>query len=510
MTIKKTVGILLVVMLLVSTLASCGSKPAEGTSSPAATTPNAGAPETPAEAGSDVPKDFVTLKVLYPGDETPRFAEFLANDYNPVLKAALNCELEVSWSSWSDYWNKKDMMLAAGEEIDWYWDGITNLSKELSKKNIIDITDLLNQYGPDIKKNIPEGNFSATTIDGKVYGIPSCAASAAEPLRMVTVRQDILEAVGMSKIESSADLDQFASKVKQQFPGMNIGAFTLLPALAREFAEQPYVFPVDSMLIAVGQNDNKAYSYYETEGFKKMAKLNREWYLKGYYTDDVTIKYNEKDARMATGNYVWGEGSIGKPMEQTTVVRENAPEAMLNVYLLNASLGKYIETPGNECIFIAYTGKNHERAMMYLNWIYKAKENYMLTIYGVEGKDYAMENGRIKQFNSGMFYDWMFRNVNYMEFPDYVTDEYIEQYRNWDKDAKYANTFGFTFDSTNVKNEEAKIIAEYGLKMMPVANGFVPFEGNYEEALAALKAAGIDAYVAEFQRQLDEFLANKK
>jgi len=37
--------------------------------------------------------------------------------------------------------------------------------------------------------------------------------------------------------------------------------------------------------------------------------------------------------------------------------------------------------------------------------------------------------------------------------------------------------------------------------------GFVDFDSNYEDALAKLKAAGIDEYVAEVQRQLDEFFA---
>ena len=34
---------------------------------------------------------------------------------------------------------------------------------------------------------------------------------------------------------------------------------------------------------------------------------------------------------------------------------------------------------------------------------------------------------------------------------------------------------------------------------------FKDYDANYEDALAKLKAAGIDEYVAEVQRQLDEF-----
>jgi putative aldouronate transport system substrate-binding protein len=43
--------------------------------------------------------------------------------------------------------------------------------------------------------------------------------------------------------------------------------------------------------------------------------------------------------------------------------------------------------------------------------------------------------------------------------------------------------------------------------MEPIRSGYVDFDANYPAALAELKAAGMDAYVAEVQRQLDAFMA---
>ena len=45
--------------------------------------------------------------------------------------------------------------------------------------------------------------------------------------------------------------------------------------------------------------------------------------------------------------------------------------------------------------------------------------------------------------------------------------------------------------------------------MAVVRNGFVNFDENYPAAVEKLKAAGIDEYIAEVQRQYDEFLASK-
>lgn len=507
---KKPLVLFLAIALVITSFAGCANKAStEDTSAPA----TASKAETPASDSKDtgIPKEFVTLKVLYPGDMSNRMKEFLGNEFKQKMKDELNIGLEVTYSPWDQYWNKKDMMLAAGETIEWYWDGISNLSKEYAKKHIVAIDDLLAASAPDIKKIIPEANLKAAMVDGKTYGIPSAYSPSAAPFQMACIRQDVMDAVGISDIKSSADLEQLAAKSKEKFPSMNVASMSLLPALAREFGDQVYTFPTDGYILAVGQNDNKVYSFYETEAFKKLAKFNRSLYLKKYIPDEVTVKYNEKDARMDSGNYVWGEGSIAKAMERTPSLLKNAPDAKLKSYLLAPDKPKYIEAPGNECIFISSTGKYHDRAMMFLNWIYKSKDNYLFTVYGVKDKDYKIENNRINKLNNDdLFYEWMFRNVNYMEFPGYVDDAYITQYKEWDKDAKYANTFGFTFDSTPVKNEEGKLIQELGTMFRPMSTGFLDYDQNYEKALKRFKDAGIDKYMAEFQKQLDAYLASKK
>lgn len=40
-----------------------------------------------------------------------------------------------------------------------------------------------------------------------------------------------------------------------------------------------------------------------------------------------------------------------------------------------------------------------------------------------------------------------------------------------------------------------------------IRSGFVDFDTEYPKAVEALKNAGIDEYIADLQRQVDEFLA---
>ena len=74
--------------------------------------------------------------------------------------------------------------------------------------------------------------------------------------------------------------------------------------------------------------------------------------------------------------------------------------------------------------------------MKFVNWIYKSKENYLFALYGVEGKDYEIVDGRINKLTpSEFFYEWMFRNQNYQLFGPNVAQESIDQYKSWDDQA---------------------------------------------------------------------------
>lgn len=148
--------------------------------------------------------------------------------------------------------------------------------------------------------------------------------------------------------------------------------------------------------------------------------------------------------------------------------------------------------------------------MKFLNWLYASQDNYLFALYGVEGKDYEIVDGRLNRLiNDDLFYEWMFRNRNYQLFTAEVDQGYIDTYEHWDDDAVYSASFGFRFNNENVKEIEARLIEVAQKHFVQLETGFVDFETEYPKAIQAMKDAGIDEYVAEVQRQLDAFLAQQ-
>ena len=188
-------------------------------------------------------------------------------------------------------------------------------------------------------------------------------------------------------------------------------------------------------------------------------------------------------------NYLWVEGSLGKDTEIIDTVRANAPDATLGNYLLAPEKTKYMTAAGGEVICIPYSAPNPEGAMKFLNWLYASQDNYLFALYGVEGKDYEIVDGRLNRLiNDDLFYEWMFRNRNYQLFTAEVDQGYINE---------------------NVKEIEARLIEVAQKHFVQLETGFVDFETEYPKAIQAMKDAGIDEYVAEVQRQLDAFLAQQ-
>ncbi len=509
----KTLSLLIVVVMISALFAACGVKSNEATGaanteSTAVSKAEATAKEAP--AASDLTKEFLTLKVHYPGDQSKRMGEFLDNEFKQKLKDELNTAVEVSWSPWDQYWNKKDMMIAAGEQIDWFWDGAPDLSKVVGAKSCQPIDELLEKYGQDIKKAIPEENFKSFVIDGKLMGIPSQYAPTSEKFRSILVRQDILDGVGMKEIKTIADMNQLGELVQTKFPGMKYIAYDPYMPLTRETDTRNISYDANNFII-VDEDTGKAEFAALTEGWKKASMQAYEWNKKGWIPEEVTVKQKEQVNRMKSGKYVESEGAISRPLEDIADLRKNVPDATLVEFVIAPEKPRYKTMASSEGIFIGSTAKYPERAMMMLNWMLQSKENYLFCIYGVDGKDYTMENGRIKLINQdSLWYEWMFRNLNYMEFPDNVSDEFIESFKNWDNDAKLSCHFGFAFDPTAVRSEEAKINQISTEKLLPISTGFVDYETAFPEAEKALKAAGVDKYVAEYQKQLDAFIAANK
>lgn len=500
---KKLVSIILALVLSLTCLVGCGGANTNTDGGNAGANSDVVSGDKGATTG-----EVEKVIILYPGEETDAMHNFIHNQLNPRLAQEIGIELEFIYKGWDQYWDQKSVMLGTEVAIDLYWDGLPDLAKMVNDSHCQPLDELIATYCPDLLKVFPESQLAGGVVDGVQYGIPSAYAPSSCMFQLVCVRQDILEACGMTEIKTAEDLKKFAELAADKFPEFNGPADVIFKPLTRYFADEHYTWCAYANSVVYGEDTQKAYCYFETDAFKDVAAFNASMYEAGLYQDELSTNYNERDSRMQQGTYLWVEGSLGKENEIINQVRQNDPNAVLKTYLLKPDAAHYVTACGGEVLCVPYSAQNPAGAMKFLNWMYSSQANYLFCLYGEEGENYDIVDGRIKlkvDGFEGYFYEWMFRNANYTLFTTDVTEEYIAQYEVWDDGAKTSDVIAFHFNNANVVEIETSINEVINQYMMPILYGFVDYDTNYPAALEALKAAGIDTYVAEVNKQLEEF-----
>ncbi len=456
----------------------------------------------------DAPASFVTLKVIMPGDLSVRMGDFVENELNDRLKKDLNMKLELTYIPWSNYQQKLELALSTGENYDLFWYGAPFVSVYYTKGYIQPLDELLNQYGQELIKHIPDENFKQNRIDDKLWAIPSQAFTSAGKFSSVMVRQDLLEKASMSEIKTIADLELFFKRMQAIDPSYYgyLETDRGHEMLWRELTDRNYSSLDERMLFMIDEDSGEILSYVESDLYKQVAHLRESWVKMGIIDKNLVGNPAAKIDQENAGKLLFRVGAVSRAMENLQTARNADPNARLREYYLAKEKPKFITTPSNEAFMITAASENPERAMMFMNWILQNKENYNFIIYGVEGKDYELENGKIKQLtNDQLIYEWMWRNKDYFLAPARVEDDIIDDMLANDENSRISKLFGFHFNEASVKNEMAQVMAVYKEKIEPINFGLASYEEYYEDAIAALKKAGFDIVFTELKKQFAEF-----
>jgi putative aldouronate transport system substrate-binding protein len=163
---------------------------------------------------------------------------------------------------------------------------------------------------------------------------------------------------------------------------------------------------------------------------------------------------------------------------------------------------------------ISSNSENPERALMAIEKFMTDPEYYNLIQYGIEGRQYVIEDGVKKtpegfddKVDGGGFAAWSLRNDKYNLLMDTENPVRNDLYAEWDKVAINDPYMGFSFDSKNVTTEIAAISnvnQQLGMQLMLGKTSKDP-KAAVADYRKQLEAAGIDKVIAEVEAQLANF-----
>ena len=501
---KKRILAAMLTLSMVVSMTACGNSEAGGSKDSAKNNGNGDEP--------------YTVTMVLNGSTQPD-EERIEQKINEILEPELNANLDIVVLPWASASQQLQLMLSGDEKIDVFYTQATNAVQYMNAGQIIDMSELIDKYGTNIKQIYGEDIAKINQIEGFVYGVPNQIERGSIPA--VFMRKDLVEKynIDTSQIKEPKDLESVFETVKAGEPDM-----TMLYSINDGDTPVTRLFRGDNLsdnnylgVLMDQTNSTKLENFFATDWFKDTTTMLHDWYQKGYISQDAGTNTENWRTVCKAGNLfsLFFSYHPGTPVEfESSTGYDFEIVPFYNEPIINSS------SYNGVTFSIAQNSENPEKTMEVLDYIYGSSEIMNLLNWGEQDKDYVIEdadNGIIN-FPEGITSDNAGYNLNLgWELPNQFiaykwtgSDPQLwEKMEEFNSSAKSSKAVGFLFDSSNCSSEIAalsNIVKQYSGALY---SGSGDPDELIPELLEALDDAGINEVIQAKQEQLDAFLAAK-
>ena len=494
--------------------------------------------QTSVDAGVDTSK-FVELTFLVPGDPPQGdYINTVTDEWNKIFKEKLNCSVKLEYLGWTEWETKYSMMLLSGDNLDLVTTGSwMQIWDNAAKGAYMDIGDLLPVCAPDIWAARPQEEWEYAKYNDEIFFVPQTEFSQYTD-RGFEYRVDWADKAGLKDgLKDWDDVNVYLKWVKENIPDiipyeLNNNKKELwwdwvhthtdsyfLEAISTGFTNLFFLKAPDEYTVVC--------PVFDDDVIIPFGNYFKEWADKGYIREDAMNGAADEEQMFIEGLSALDERHIGNfiggDYHSFLLKNEEAnPDAVTDFMSFCYIKGNLCELdPANDGVALCRSSKNPERALMALNLMYSDKELYQLMQYGIEGVNYTLdENGHrlpqdLEQYpeTDYQFFSnlWGCRKDEF-EIPSVTENPNKEEfYAAREKIVKPAPLSGFAFDSVPIQAQLAAL-SDVCTRYMPLLTyGMADdVEKTVNDFRNDLKVAGYDTVLAEIQRQLDEYAANRK
>lgn len=441
---------------------------------------------------------------------------------NDHIRDKINVEVELKLYGPAEYEQRVNLALQSGEQLDLFTT-YGGFSGYVSRNQLYPLDDLIEQYGQDLlailEKDFGPDMLKATTMNGKIYGIPVNKGFAL-PTTFV-YDADRLAELGFTAddINSLEDLPAIFEAVKQKYPEVvPFGPVNVNPSDTYLLDWLIDVNEIDtltdrSFVGVVFGDSGKVVNLYETEEFKNAVQMMYEWNQKGYLQKDAvatTIPMSELIASGSGFSFMAGYSGLGAGKSLSAQMSKNIETKRITE--------EYFDTASVNNVIWMMSGstKVPEAAMKFLNLFYTDPFVINTLLYGIEGRDYVVVDEHHVRFPDGMTANdvpytaqlstgmigseslqYQFEGTDYSD---------VEFKLRENKETKRSPYFGFIFDLSEVRTEMSAINNVKNQYVPGLVTGSLDPETTVPKFIEALKDAGADRVIQAKQEQLDRWM----
>lgn len=517
----KRVLVLALTVILVFTLFSACS----GGDKTSTTTPTTTAAETKAETTAPPAPDKIVASF---GGVMPKDLKMVNAELNKLTAAKANVEVELLVIETANYAQQINLMIASKEKLDvvlTFPTPAVHFATMTSQNQLMDITDLVPKYAPDAIeafKAVNIGYLDGTKVNGRLYGF-TCLFDKVSGT-WASFRKDVMEKnkLDLSTVKNMKDLEDILAVLKKnESIAPWFGDFVGMPLLIN-----PDDFSKNTHFDSLGEGNyrygvvigdsTKVENLFETEWYKNIINIARDWYKKGYiYKDAATT--TEMSYNLVGSNAVLGILNMGESEHTITI------DGRTKYEMVNANFGNgMVSTSMIQKFAWAVTSicTKPEAALKFINLLYSDSDVLNMINYGIKGTHYVdgsepnlikrPEGVTIQNATYGTMGSFLFGNQYITKIWEPGPNNLRQIALDANKNANVSKLMGLSVDNSKFKNEFTAVTAVCDQYRKGLEYGVSDPAKVLPEFLKALDAAGMKTIIAEVQKQVDAFLAAKK
>ncbi|WP_068782995.1 ABC transporter substrate-binding protein [Paenibacillus phocaensis] len=480
--------VLATLMALVLVLSACGgSKNADNSSS--------------AGGNSEKPVNLIWYTIGTPQKDVDRVME----EVSKYTKEKINATITMKMIDWGDYSQKMQVNVASGEPMDIIFTsaGGFDYVQNARKGAFMELDELLEKYGQDLKNTIDPAFLEGSKVDGHNYGIPANKELPQQEVWRFNKTLADKYNLDITNVRSLDSIEPLLKTIKENEPG--ITPF----AMNKEYVPYvPYDYIIQNLPMAVklDTSDYKIVNVLETPEMKAALDLMHKYYQAGYIAPEAATTGSTNDL-MTSGQWFMDRA-------QTQPLADN---------LWSASYGyPVVSTPASDAIItntsvqgsimaISANSENPEKAMEFLNLLNTDPVLRNMVDSGIEGVHYKkLDDTHYENLAESKNYDMPSYSLGnnmllYLNAND--PDDKWEQFKKFNAEGINSPILSFNFDSTKVATEMAAVQNVKEQFWSSLMTGTVDPADYLPKAIEKFKEAGLDKVIAEAQAQLDAWRA---
>lgn len=451
-------------------------------------------------------------------------AELVEEAINAITEKEIGVHVNMVWIASADYPTQVNLSVANQESFDVgvYTPGIAGSFLTYYTNGVLmDITDLLDAHGQEIKELFGEEILKMTTVDGKIYGLSTYRLLNSS--MYLCIRRDVLENAGLmeqaenmtSWAEYEAVMQAIRDSGQDAYPFGSSNAYGLIADPGAIFCGDKFTDSLsydvlgDSLYVVFSDQEGNVSLLQDQPEFVEQCKMVREWNDAGYVWPDTAYNQDGSEVYM-------GQGVFASYISQSEFGIEVNKTQQIGTEVLCVQLfDNYLSTTQGQKfgIFIPSTSQEPEAAMRFISLLYTSKELMNLYIYGVQGETYELVDG-VGQYPEGtdsstcgyhamdftlgnqfLVYPWAPLGADFR-------DKAMANFLNCQK-SRY---IGFTVDTGDYSTLMAGITSVVNEYMKQITGGLYTDE-MYDEFMEKLDSAKIDEWIGIYQSALTDWLA---